>query len=167
MTENADLDRIESFLEISEKLGTAGQPFREEFPLIQKAGYKTVINLAMPDSMDAISGEPELVKELGLDYIAIPVVWERPMREDLQKFFAEMDRLQGEKIFVHCARNMRVSAFVYLYLVLRQGVDQDTARETMETIWEPNATWQKFIDEALSSPDFPARAPSPDSLAPH
>ena len=45
---------------------------------------------------------------------------------------------------------MRVSAFVYLYRVLRQGVDESTARNDLHRIWQPNPTWQAFIDTALA-----------------
>jgi hypothetical protein len=44
---------------------------------------------------------------------------------------------------------MRVSAFVMLYRVLRQGVPLDAARTTMARIWEPNPVWHQFIQEAL------------------
>jgi lipopolysaccharide biosynthesis regulator YciM len=63
-----------------------------------------------------------------------------------------MDRLQGEKVFVHCARNMRVSAFVFLYRVLRQGVPADEALPDLLAIWQPNETWQRLIDAALEPP---------------
>jgi hypothetical protein len=45
---------------------------------------------------------------------------------------------------------MRVSAFMFLYRVLRQDVPLEEARATMNQLWEPNATWQKFIDAALA-----------------
>jgi protein tyrosine phosphatase (PTP) superfamily phosphohydrolase (DUF442 family) len=157
MTEpNQDLSQIQNFRAISERLGTAGQPFEEQLPLIKAAGYQAVINLALPESPDAIFDEPERWAALGVDYINIPVEWDQPQRSDLDRFFGEMDRRQGEKVFVHCARNMRVSAFVFLYRVLRQGEAVEKARADLLAIWEPNATWQKLIDEALKGPASPA-----------
>ena len=52
-----DLSSIQNFLQISPTLGTAGQPFREQFTLIAAAGYTSVINLALPTSWDAVPDE--------------------------------------------------------------------------------------------------------------
>jgi len=43
-----------------------------------------------------------------------------------------------------------VSAFVMLYRVLRQGVPVAEADATMRHIWEPNPTWQAFIEQHLA-----------------
>jgi len=47
--------------------------------------------------------------------------------------------------------NIRVSAFMYLYRYLKLGVLVSEARATMTTVWEPNATWQNFIETAIAS----------------
>ncbi|HEY5870857.1 MAG TPA: protein tyrosine phosphatase family protein, partial [Candidatus Tectomicrobia bacterium] len=80
----------------------------------------------------------------------IPVVWENPTEADLARFFEVMDATQDKKRFVHCIANMRVSAFMFLYRVLRQGMPLDEARATMSQIWQPNPIWQKFIEAALA-----------------
>jgi hypothetical protein len=85
-----------------------------------------------------------------MEYIHIPVVWDNPTEADLTRFFEVMDTTKQKKRFVHCIANMRVSAFMFLYHVLRQGMPLEAARATMRQIWEPNAIWQKFIDEALA-----------------
>ncbi len=146
----ASVEDIQNFLQLSDQLGSAGQPFRDQFSLIADAGYATVINLAMPDSMDAVADEADLVRGLGMEYASIPVVWEAPLDSDLVEFFALMERQQGRKVFVHCARNMRVSAFLYLYRVLRQGMSSDQAWSDLQRIWVPNETWQAFIQKALA-----------------
>ena len=67
------------------------------------------------------------------------------------QFFDLMDLLEGQKVFVHCARNMRVSAFVYLYRVLRQGQSPAACRSDLEKIWQPDEVWAYFIQESLST----------------
>jgi len=146
-----DLSSIQNFLQISPTLGTAGQPFREQFTLIAAAGYTSVINLALPTSWDAVPDEAEIVSGLGLAHYHIPVEWEAPTRQDLIQFFDLMDLLEGQKVFVHCARNMRVSAFVYLYRVLRQGQSPAACRSDLEKIWQPDEVWAYFIQESLST----------------
>jgi protein tyrosine phosphatase (PTP) superfamily phosphohydrolase (DUF442 family) len=140
---------IINYLEIDPRLGTAGQPDPDEFGDIQAAGYELVINLLPASSPDAIPEEPALVAGLGMEYLSIPVIWQQPTHENLSKFFADLHANRGRKVFVHCAMNMRVSAFVFLYRALVEGVPVATARETMQKIWEPNPVWQAFIEAEL------------------
>jgi protein tyrosine phosphatase (PTP) superfamily phosphohydrolase (DUF442 family) len=146
-----DISSIQNFLELSPTLGTSGQPFRDQFGLIASAGYTSVINLALTTSWDAVPDEPEIVRGLGLAHYHIPVEWEAPRRSDLLEFFDLMDLLEGQKVFVHCARNMRVSAFVFLYRVLRQGQSPAACRPDLEKIWQPEGVWQDFIQKSLDS----------------
>ena len=144
------IHEIINFLQINPNLGTAGQPRRDQFTEIKAAGYEVVINLSLITSTDAILDEQALVTELGMDYIHIPVVWEEPSARDLERFFEAMTQNQARKLFVHCALNMRVSAFIFLYRVLHLGVPVEIARQAMLQIWEPNHTWQTFIEDRLN-----------------
>lgn len=151
MNQNSDrLSEIINFLQISDKLVTAGQPTVKQFRAIADADYETVINLALPTSEGAIANEAQLVQSLGMEYIAIPVNWESPTIADLDKFLQAMEQRQQQKIFVHCAKNMRVSAFVYLYRRLHLNCDRGQAIADLHKIWQPNETWQKFIDTKLT-----------------
>ncbi|WP_258040702.1 protein tyrosine phosphatase family protein [Pseudanabaena sp. BC1403] len=151
MNQNSDrLAEIINFLQISDKLATAGQPTIKQFRSIADAGYETVINLALPTSDGAIANEAQLVQSFGMEYIAIPVNWESPTMADLDGFLQAMEQRQRQKIFVHCAKNMRVSAFVYLYRRLHLNCDREQAIADLHKIWQPNETWQKFIDAKLT-----------------
>ncbi|MGB3310201.1 MAG: protein tyrosine phosphatase family protein [Nodosilinea sp.] len=146
----AKVTEIRNYLALSPTLATAGQPTAEQFESLAQAGYTVVINLALSTSDHAILSEAEVVKSLGMKHFHIPVVWEAPTPVDLEIFFKVMERNRDYKTLVHCALNMRVSAFVYLYRVLRQGVEEPVARADLHQIWQPNPTWQAFIDEALA-----------------
>jgi protein tyrosine phosphatase (PTP) superfamily phosphohydrolase (DUF442 family) len=147
----AALTDIYNFLPIDERWATAGQPTVEQFAAIKAAGYEVIINLGMPDSPRAVLNEAEVVAAQGIDYVAIPVVWEAPTGTDLAAFFAVMNAHQAKKRFVHCIANMRVSAFTFLYRRLVLGVPVDEARQTLHQIWEPNPIWRQFIDEQLAA----------------
>ena len=69
---------------------------------------------------------------------------------DLELFFVVMDWYRDERVFVHCVLNWRVSVFTFLYRVLRLGVSQEEAMETLLQIWQPNPVWRRFIDHALT-----------------
>jgi uncharacterized protein (TIGR01244 family) len=148
------LNQIINYLQITEAIGTAGQPAREQFVEIAAAGYELVINLAMPDSSNALADERELASRQGLDYVHIPVAWEAPAHEDLERFMAAMDHNCGRRVFVHCVLNMRVSVFVALYRVIRQGLDIDQACEPILQIWEPDPLWKAFMAESLAHYGF-------------
>ena len=149
MTQPDARSGITNYLPISDTLATAGQPAAEHFAVIRAAGYEVVVNLAMPTSTDALPNEGELVAAQGMAYVHIPVVWEAPTEEDLERFFAVMDRNRGRKVLVHCALNMRVSCFVFLYRVLRLGTLAAEAWQDVLAIWEPNEVWQRFVDDML------------------
>ncbi|MEM9543430.1 MAG: protein tyrosine phosphatase family protein [Cyanobacteria bacterium P01_E01_bin.42] len=140
------LDQIYNFVQISDRLGTAGQPREEQFEDVKKAGYDVIVNLALPDSTNAIPHEAEIVARNGLEYVHIPVIWENPTLEDFQEFAKVMRQNSERKVLVHCAMNMRVSAFVYLYRWLCDRVDEKEAKQVLDKIWTPNEVWQKFIE---------------------
>ena len=141
---------IINFRAISDTLGTAGQPARQQFADIRAAGYDLVINLAMPDSRSALPDEAAVVAAQGMEYVHIPVVWENPAESDLERFFEVMLANQEKRTFVHCALNMRVSVFVCLYRVLHQGVPLVVAEEALLKIWQPDAVWSGFMLESLA-----------------
>jgi len=146
------LSDIYNFLQLSENLLTSGQPTRNQLELVARAGVTTVINLALPTSSNALPDEENVVKESGMDYIHIPVIWENPTKVDLDKFTNAMSRMSDQKILVHCAANMRVSAFIALYRIIHLGWDRENAFQFTRQIWDPFADpiWQSFIESALA-----------------
>ncbi len=146
----AALATIYNMLAIDEQLGTSGQPTSAQLAAIKEAGYEVVINLATGTTPRDLPREAEVVAQQGMAYIHIPVVWEHPTAENFTQFCTAMEATQGKKRFVHCIANMRVSAFVYLYRVLRQGLAPEAAQATLNQIWQPNAIWQQFLDETLA-----------------
>jgi protein tyrosine phosphatase (PTP) superfamily phosphohydrolase (DUF442 family) len=137
-------------LQLSEKFLTAGQPTPDELREAAAAGWQVVINLARPDSPGAFVGEDDLCRSLGMEYVAIPVDFENPTDADLAQYFEAMERSKDKRVFAHCALNMRVSAFTFLYRVLRLGMEVDAAREDLLEIWEPEGVWKDFIDRNLA-----------------
>jgi protein tyrosine phosphatase (PTP) superfamily phosphohydrolase (DUF442 family) len=144
------LEAIHNFHPISEQILTAGQPCEDQFAAIQQAGCDVVINLALETSTNAIPHEAQLVAEHGMDYVHIPVIWENPTLSDFQTFLAAMDSYANRRVFVHCALNMRVSAFMYVYQRLRLGTPEAEAQRHLHTIWTPDETWQTWIQQTLT-----------------
>lgn len=143
------LTDIDNFLPISDQLATAGQPTAAQFAEIAEAGFAVVINLALPTSDHALPDEREVVEAHGMTYYPIPVVWEAPTRADFEQFQTVLAAPAPAPVLVHCAKNMRVSAFVYLHRCLG-GEAPAAAAADLAKIWQPNATWQQFIDATLT-----------------
>jgi uncharacterized protein (TIGR01244 family) len=143
------LAEIYAFRSLGPNLGTAGQPKEAQFRNIRAAGFEAVINLALPTSDNAIAHEGSVVTALGMSYVHIPVDFKAPKPEDFQKFCRVMEAFADKPVFVHCAANMRVSAFVFLYRVLRQKVPAAEAKRDLNSIWEPDVVWSGFMENEL------------------
>jgi protein tyrosine phosphatase (PTP) superfamily phosphohydrolase (DUF442 family) len=151
MTTTDPLEQLTNYYPISPLILTAGQPTAEQIALVAAAGCQVLINLARPASPKALPDEAARAAAHGMEYVAIPVVWEEPTLDDLTRFFTVMEANQARKVFVHCVVNYRVSCFVYLYRVLRLGVDPDEAIWDLRAVWEPDETWSAFIAAALET----------------
>lgn len=156
---------IYNFLRCSDRLATGGQPSEAELAYVAAAGYEVVINLALSDSDYGLPNEAECVRRAGMQYVHIPVVWEQPRAEDFARFVRTMDTLKTQRVFLHCAANMRVSSFLLLYRVLREGWAYADARAELEKIWLPNTTWSDFIQDTLLEAVLPARAGDEGAIA--
>lgn len=143
------MEYIYNYLKISESIATSGQPTKEQFSAIKDSGYQSILNLALPTSTNALPDEKQVVENLGMQYVHIPVIWENPTLEDLEQFFSVMKANATQKTFVHCAANMRVSAFMYLYRRIHDRMSDEEAKKYLDRIWQPNETWQKFIAQVL------------------
>ena len=141
-----NIEDISNFLQLSNRVATAGQPTITQYEAIAAAKYQVVINLALNDSPSALIDEYAIAVNLGLEYIQIPVIWTAPTLADFQIFMNIMAKYSERKIFVHCAANKRVSAFMSLYRQLAEGLDKSTADQDLIKIWIPNPIWQEFIN---------------------
>ena len=141
---------VYNFRQAGPDLATSGQPSEEQLKAIAADGYQVVINLALHnDPRYSLADETRSVQSLGMDYVHIPVQFSSPTGSDLQQFFAAMDASKGKRVWVHCAANMRVTAFVGLYRHLRQGWPEAQAFALMSDVWQPNAVWSAFIHDRL------------------
>ena len=143
------MEDIYNFQKVSDSIATSGQPTKEQLRKIKDSGYQIVVNLALPTSANALPDEKETAEGLGMQYVHIPVVWEDPKFEDVEQFFSVMTQNADKKTFVHCAANMRVSAFMYLYRRLHENLSDEEAKKNLYQIWVPNDTWQKFIEQVI------------------
>jgi protein tyrosine phosphatase (PTP) superfamily phosphohydrolase (DUF442 family) len=144
------LDDIKNFLAIDTgeiRIGTAGQPSEAELAEVAADGYQAVLNIGLLNPEYCLPDEAGLAASLGLQYRHLPVSFDAPAIADFEAFVAQMDAWAGQRVFVHCAANFRVSSFMAVYGEMRLGWDRDRADRHARTFWEPNRTWQAFVAE--------------------
>ena len=100
----------------------------------------------MHNSDDAVPNEGSIVTGLGMSYFHIPVPFEAPTVEHIRLFIKLMECLKSQKIWVHCAANFRVSAFMYLYQRHVYGASEKEEKSSIFEFWRPDETWQKFME---------------------
>jgi protein tyrosine phosphatase (PTP) superfamily phosphohydrolase (DUF442 family) len=141
---------IYNFLPIRNELSTSGQPTEDQLRALASEDYNVIINLAFHDDPRySLPNETQLVEELGMVYVHIPVAFDNPTEDKLLDFFDTMDRHKGKKILVHCAANMRVTAFLGLYDTIKQHQPEMQSFAPMKSIWQPDEIWSSFISQMI------------------
>ena len=132
-----------------ERLWTSGQPDACQLATAAGEGIRCVINLALPTSPGALADERSVVEAAGMDYVHIPVLFDQPTEADYLRFESELDLRNGLPLLVHCARNFRVSAFIAVYRVRRQGWTRENSVRDLESFWKPEPAWAALLDLLL------------------
>lgn len=141
-----NLSQILNFQFIHPHLFTSGQPSAEQLKQIKEYGITTVINLALTDADPHLEHEDQICLALGLHYIHIPIAWDTPSDDQCLLLLDLIDYLVKEQmVWVHCAKNFRVSSLMSLYLQYYLDIDLVTAQQHMQKIWQPNETWTGLI----------------------
>ena len=109
------LSEIPSFSLVHEHLFSSAQPSAEQLQQIKEYGCSTVINLATSKSENHLAEQDQICLDLGLNYIHIPIDWDLPCAEQCLFVLDLIAHLvQNEIVWLHCAKNMRVSSLMYL-----------------------------------------------------
>ena len=146
--QSSNLKKIFNYYKVPGLFETSGQPNNKQLISIANGGYEAVINLAPNTTIEGrIINEEAILKSNNITYIHIPVDFNNPLDEDFNKFVAALEQNKHKKIWVHCAANMRVSAFVFKYRRDVLGLSPKNIEEDLEAIWVPNKTWSSFLEK--------------------
>lgn len=124
---------------------SSGLPSQVHFKIFKEMGITKVVDLIPGDR----SEESSFVKALGLAYYNIQVDWENPTVENFNEYIAAMKQNSSAEgiTLTHCRLNWRGAVFTYLYRVTQLGESEEIAKRDLLDTWEPNSTWQDFIDK--------------------
>lgn len=138
-------------VEVSERLVTSGQLTANQISELDPVEYRIVINLAPNDGDMGFQHEARLLASKEIAYLAIPVDIQQPDYQDFILFSSALEALENGRAWVHCRVNNRASVFAFLYRVIYEGIDPDTAYEKVTQVWVPTAHWLKFARETLAN----------------
>lgn len=140
------LHDIFNYLPVHDRLITSGQPTETQLAAAQAAGFVRVVNLAPHGLENSLPDEAGVVRGLGMEYVHIPVDFKNPSDTDFAAFCAALEQAPAQKILVHCAANMRVSAFMFRYRTQILGEDKAKTEQDLHRIWKPFGVWAEFIE---------------------
>lgn len=136
---------ILAYQAVHDGLHTSGQPTAEQFADIRAAGVEVVVNVALTNASNGLihqgQFEDRIVLDLGMDYVHLPLAWDQPSAAQALTVLKYIHYLQGQTVWLHCAKNMRVSCLMYLYRQHYLGYSMEEAQQYLQRIWEPDATW--------------------------
>ena len=118
---------INNYYRVRPDVATAGQPSDQALADIQKAGFKTIINLRT-EQEGSLEEKPK-VEALGLEYHNIPIGSDGISREQVALFEKILGDSKTHPVFVHCASSNRVGAMWFIHQVLGEGKDEASALE--------------------------------------
>jgi len=145
----AGLSDASNYRQYSESLSSSGQPTAEQLQDAAEQGFERIVYLAFTDNDSAIEDEDRVVKQLGMDYIHIPIDFDQPTLADFDLFERSMGEKDAAKTLVHCQVNFRASTFSFLYRVLTEEVPMLEAKNDLDSVWAPNEIWYRFIRKVL------------------
>ncbi|MFL5480280.1 MAG: fused DSP-PTPase phosphatase/NAD kinase-like protein [Gemmatimonadaceae bacterium] len=120
----------EKFSSVGDDFFISGQPTEQGLRDLRARGVTTVINLRSPPEMAKVPfDEAKLVKELGMNYVYLPMrgTPELPYSPARVKEFADaMSNAQG-KVLLHCTIAWRASHLWAAYLIQYRNVPVGTA----------------------------------------
>ncbi len=140
------MSSISRFREETPLLSTAGQPTAEHFDWLKAEGYEAIINISTPTAKNFVSDEPRLVMEKGMAYVHVPVDCSALAPDHYRLVSGVLKSVAGKKVLLHCAGNVKASAFAHIFRVKELGHDPEALRtELRQREWhEPK--WYNYFD---------------------
>ena len=139
---------ITNYYRVRPDVATAGQPSDQALADIQKAGFKTIINLRT-EQEGSLEEKPK-VEALGLEYHNIPIGSDGISKEQVALFEKILGNSESRPVFVHCASSNRVGAMWFIHQVLGEGKDEVAAlEEAKKAGLKPNLEGQakEFVEK--------------------
>ncbi|MFS0516314.1 beta-lactamase hydrolase domain-containing protein [Nostoc sp. UIC 10607] len=118
---------------INDELAIAGQITLDQLEQIANEGYKSILNLRLPDEIDLLANEQEKTEFLGLYYLNVPTKTEDINHEGMLQIYQTITELPKPTL-IHCDNSIRSAAIVLLYIAIKQGITFEKALQKVITL---------------------------------
>jgi protein tyrosine phosphatase (PTP) superfamily phosphohydrolase (DUF442 family) len=105
---------------------TGGQPTAEQLKALKEAGGGIVLDLRDPMEPRPVD-EPSLVRELGMEYVNVPVRAGSLDDATLERILAVLRGAGDRTVFFHCGSGSRVGGALVPYFILDEGMEEQDA----------------------------------------
>jgi uncharacterized protein (TIGR01244 family) len=118
---------------INDQLAIAGQITPDQLKQIADEGYKSVLNLRLPDETGLLADEQEKTEFFGLYYVNFPTKTEDINHQGMPQIYQTIAELPKPTL-IHCDNSIRSAAIVLLYIAIKQGVTFEKALQKVITL---------------------------------
>jgi len=124
--------RIDNFGRVNDHYFRGAQPEGQDYADLKALGVKTVIDLT--GGSDASASEPGLVKNLGMNFVRIPMdTHVTPSAETIAHFLSIVDDPANQPVYVHCQGGRhRTGVMTAAYRMTDEGWSADRAFSEMK-----------------------------------
>jgi protein tyrosine phosphatase (PTP) superfamily phosphohydrolase (DUF442 family) len=105
---------------------SGGQPNAAQLRAFKEAGGGTVLDIRDPMEPRLVD-EPTLVRELGMEYVNIPVRAGSLDDATLERILGVLRAAGDRTVFFHCGSGNRVAGALIPYFMLDQGMEEEDA----------------------------------------
>jgi protein tyrosine phosphatase (PTP) superfamily phosphohydrolase (DUF442 family) len=120
------LNGVANACQILPNVITGGQPNAAQLRALKGAGGEIVLDIRDPMEPRVVD-EPALVRELGMEYVNIPVQVGSLDDVTLERILTVLRESNGRMVFFHCGSGNRVGGALIPYFILDQELTEEDA----------------------------------------
>ena len=129
---------------------TGGQPTADQLKAFKAAGGAVVLDIR--DPMEARPfNEPSTAKDLGLEYINVPVVSGQVNAQVIDRILAVLRANKEKQVLFHCASANRVGGALIPYFMLDLGMEEEDATELAMRVGLRSAEYMQVALEYVAA----------------
>jgi uncharacterized protein (TIGR01244 family) len=139
---------IVNFARLETTVACAGAITPESVPEVKKMGFKSIVNLRLPEEPGANpEAEGAAAKKAGLNYVYLPFNGQNPDQAVADKFLDAITKPGAEPAFIHCAGGGRAASMWMIKRMVVDHWDADKAGTEATALGLTNAKLKEFAVE--------------------